>query len=436
MLFLQYPRDKKKLQERFRIQIQRDPRIEKTAIEIIDKLAREGDRALVHFTEKFDKVKLTNRTLRVTRSELKAAWDSLRYEMQSMIRKCARHIREFHKHQQVRGYSIRKLTEATLSYRMRPLSSVGIYVPGGTAAYPSSLLMNAIPAQIAGVPEIVAVTPPGPKRAVNPLILGAAHYLGIEKLYRVGGAQAVAALAFGTRTIPRVDKVVGPGNAYVTAAKRHLFGVIDIDMIAGPSEILVIADDSSPMSYIVADLFSQAEHDTLAVPILIYIGKLDRGAFLKEIDRQLETAPRRKIIMESLENQGICVTVKTRNQAVELANLKAPEHLELLARKPGELVDRLVNAGAIFVGPYSPEPLGDYVAGPNHVLPTGGTARFFSPLSVSSFMKATSILRFTKQGFRQLASTAAMFAEEEGLPAHARAVRMRMEDVDQERKKR
>jgi histidinol dehydrogenase len=287
--------------------------------------------------------------------------------------------------------------------------------------------MNAIPAKIAGVKEIVMVTPPGQGGKINPVILGTAHYLGIKHVYRIGGAQAVAALAFGTETIPRVDKVVGPGNIYVATAKRNLYGIIDIDMIAGPSEILVIGDSTAPYSYIVADLLSQAEHDPLALSILIYIGKLNLTAFKKELKHQIDKAPRKKIIQQSLKRQGTVVVVKTRAQAIELANLKAPEHLEVMTKNPEKLVGRLRNAGAIFLGPYTPEPIGDYVAGPNHVLPTAGTARFFSPLSVTSFMKGTSVLHFTKKDFRKLAKPAIDFAEEESFPAHAQAVRVRME---------
>ena len=427
MLYLEYPADETKIRKRFIFTETRQPEIDRSVERIIGSVKKRGDKALLEFTKRFDGVNLSPTRLRVSPPELREAWRGLTPKLRGIVKLAAKRIEKFHAPQKQTGYETREPGGSVLAYRISPLSSVGLYVPGGTAAYPSSLLMNAVPAKLAGVREITMVTPPGSKGKVHPFILGTAYYLGLRKVYRVGGAQAVAALAFGTKIIPRVDKVVGPGNAYVAAAKRSLYGIIDIDMIAGPSEILVIADTTAKIPNIVADLLSQAEHDPLAVCVLIYIGRLDKKTFQRELRRQVERSPRREIIRNSLKSQGMVVTVKTRSQAVELANLKAPEHLEVLARNPDKLAPKLTNAGAIFVGPYTPEPIGDYVAGPNHVLPTGGTARFFSPLSVSSFTKATSILKLTPKDFSKLANPAIQFAEEEGLPAHANAVRLRLE---------
>jgi histidinol dehydrogenase len=427
MLYLDYPAKAKAVKKRLLAPFEKQPEVERSVERIVSQVQKKGDKAVFEFTRKFDRVALSAKNVSVSPSEMKMAWKSLDPYLRSVIELAAQRIRDFHSRQIKKGYATKDKTGSRLEYRILPLSSVGIYVPGGTAAYPSSVLMNAIPAQIAGVEEIVMVTPPGKDGKVNPAILGTAFFLGLKKVYRIGGAQAVAALAFGTQTIPRVDKIVGPGNAYVAAAKKLLFGVIDIDMIAGPSEILVIADNSTPLSYIVADLLSLAEHDPMAVAMLIYIGKLDIPKFKQELELQVKNSPRRKIIEQSLKAQGAVITVKTPEQAVELANLKAPEHLEIMVKKPGDMIKRLRNAGAIFVGSYSPEPLGDYVAGPNHVLPTGGTARFFSPLSVSDFTKATSILQFSRKGFGRLAQPAITFAEEEGLWAHAQAVKVRLE---------
>lgn len=427
MLFLDYPAKMHAVKKRLITSFEKQPEVERSVERIVTQVQKKGDMAVFEFTRKFDRVALSAKNISVSPTEMNKAWKTLPPALRSVIELSADRIRDFHSRQIHKGYAIKDKTGSRLEYRISPLSSVGLYVPGGTAAYPSSLLMNAIPAQLAGVKEIVMVTPPGNGGKVNPVILGTAHFLGLKKVYRIGGAQAVAALAFGTGTIPKVDKIVGPGNAFVAAAKRMLYGVIDIDMIAGPSEILVIADKTAPLSYIVADILSQAEHDPMAVAMLIYIGKLDMPGFKRELKFQVERSPRRKIIEQSLKAQGIVVTVKTRAQALELANLKSPEHLEIMVKNPEKMIKSLRNAGAIFIGPYTPEPLGDYVAGPNHVLPTSGTARFFSPLSVSDFTKATSILQFSRKGFENLARATIMFAEEEGLWAHAEAVKVRLE---------
>ncbi len=426
MLFLKYPDDTDAVMRRLSSSEAKSAGIECAVERIISSVRKRGDSALREFTRRFDNVSLKKSELRIPPSQMKKAWKSLKPEVRTAIELAARRIEKFHARQKFAGYVMRDPTGARLEYRISPLNSVGIYVPGGTAAYPSSLLMCAIPAKLAGVKDIIIVTPPGRDGNINPLTLGTAYFLGLKKVYRIGGAQAIAALAYGTDTIPRVDKVVGPGNIYVTTAKRILFGVIDIDMIAGPSEILIIADSSAPLKYIVADLLSQAEHDAEAVPVLIYVGALDVAAFKKELTRQVRAAQRKAIIRRSLARRGTVLMVRTRKQAVKLANMKAPEHLELLIKKPETLVSQITNAGAIFVGRFTPEPIGDYVAGPNHVLPTAGTARFFSPLSISSFTKATSVMQFTQRGFMKLAPAAIQLAEEEGLPAHANSIKVRL----------
>jgi histidinol dehydrogenase len=426
MRFFQYPKDAEAIRKKFLTAVEKHPDIERSVERIIASVRKNGDKAVLEFTRRFDHVTLTEKSLKVPETDLQKAWKGLNPDVREVIRLAAKRIRDFHVHQAQTGYRLKDNTGSWLEYRITPISSVGLYVPGGTAAYPSTLLMNAIPARIAGVKDIVIVTPPGPKGRVNPLILGTAWFLGLKNVYRVGGAQAVAALAFGTKTIPKVDKIAGPGNIYVATAKRMLYGIIDMDMIAGPSEILVIADSSAPLSFIVADLLSQAEHDPLSVAVLIYIGDLDQEMFRKELSRQLSLAPRKEIIRKSLNARGMILGVKTRRDAVTLANLKAPEHLEILVKNPMQIVPELRNAGALFVGPFTPETIGDYVAGTNHVLPTMGTARFFSPLSVSSFSKATSILSFTRKGLESLARASIRFAEEEGLPSHAQAVKIRM----------
>ena len=429
MKYLAYPRDEKEIRKRLFTHGREDPDIIHSVQNIIDEVRSKGSEAVLSFTRKFDGVKLMEDDLQIPEKKMREAWDQLDSEIQTAIETAAARIRRFHEPQKPESYELTEDDETSLQFRVSPLHSAGLYVPGGTAAYPSSLLMNAIPARIAGVKDIVIVTPPGKEGEDNQLIIGTAWYLGIKRIFRVGGAQAVAALAFGAGPIPKVDKVVGPGNAYVAAAKRLLYGTIDIDMIAGPSEILVIADASSSTPFVVADLLSQAEHDALAVPVLIHVGEMDREFFEKELERQIAKSPRKDFIRKSLEGQGTVVTVENRKQAVEIANLKAPEHLEVITKDPEELVPQLENAGAIFVGAYTPEPIGDYVAGPNHVLPTLGTARFFSPLSVTSFMKSTSILKFGKTGFRNLAGHAIRIAEEEGLNAHAEAVRIRLDNI-------
>ncbi|MCX6999705.1 MAG: histidinol dehydrogenase [Candidatus Sumerlaeota bacterium] len=428
MLIFQYPARAEEVKSRLRATVSRQPAIEKAVGDIIAAVRERGDKAVLEFTRRFDHVSLRAERLRVPPAELRRAWEGMERKVRGAIELSAARIKKFHTPQKPAGYIIRESSIGRLEYRISPIPSVGLYVPGGMAAYPSSLLMNAIPALLAGVGRIVVATPPGAKGNVNPVILGTAHFLGLREVYRIGGAQAIAAFAFGTKTIPRVDKVVGPGNAYVATAKRLLYGIIDIDMIAGPSEILIIADGSAPLSFIVADLLSQAEHDPMSVPILIYVGRLNERAFCDELERQIAGSPRGAIIRRALDGQWMVIVTRSLAQAVELANMKAPEHLEVMVKQPEEIIPGLKNAGAIFVGQFTPEPVGDYVAGPNHVLPTMGTARFFSPLSVTAFMKATSILHFTRAGIKKLGPAAICLAEEEGLPAHANAIRIRLEE--------
>lgn len=312
-----------------------------------------------------------------------------------------------------------------MGQRVRGLSRVGIYVPGGTAAYPSSVLMNAIPARIAGVGEIVMVTPPPKDGGFNPAVMAAAHIAGVDKVYLCGGAQAVAALAYGTESIPKVDKIVGPGNIYVATAKRLLFGIVDIDMIAGPSEILIIADKTADPAYLAADLMSQAEHDALASSILLTTSAEIARQTVKELERQLETMSRKDIIERSLKNYGAIIVCRDMDEAVEFANRLAPEHLEVMCEQPMDYLGRLDNAGSVFLGKYSPEPLGDYYAGPNHVLPTNGTARFFSPLSVDSFLKKSGFISYSRQALEAARDDIITLADAEGLDAHANSIRVR-----------
>ena len=342
------------------------------------------------------------------------------------LEKAADNIRAFHQRQKQEGWSFTTEQGCLLGQRVRGLHRVGIYVPGGTAAYPSTVLMNTIPARIAGVGEIVMVTPPPKPGLNNREILAAAKVAGVDRVFTVGGAQAIAALAYGTESIPRVDKIVGPGNIYVATAKRLLYGVVDIDMVAGPSEILVLADHTANPVYLAADLLSQAEHDRLASAILITTDRSIAERTAEELSRQAEKLSRREILSESLARFGAGIVCRSMDEAVDFANELAPEHLEVVTQNPMELLERLDNAGSVFLGSYSPEPLGDYYAGPNHVLPTSGTARFFSPLSVDSFVKRSSFISYTEEALREAGEDIVKLAETEGLTAHAQSIRVRM----------
>jgi histidinol dehydrogenase len=397
--------------------------------EVVAAVRKEGDAALLRYTEAFDKVKLTPDQLRVTAEEMEAAYSRVEPEFLKALRQAAANIRAFHEKQK-RGSWMDVAPDGTmLGMVIRPLRRVGLYVPGGKAAYPSSVLMNAIPAKVAGVPEIAMVTPPatGGQEGINPYILVAAAEAGVTEIYRVGGAQAVAALAYGTESIAAVDKICGPGNIYVALAKRAVFGAVDIDSIAGPSEIAVLADDSADPRYVAADMLSQAEHDEMASAVLITPSEKLARAVEAELRRQVALLPRREIAEKSLEQYGAILLVNDLEEGVRVVNRLAPEHLEVMTEDPMALLGGIENAGAIFLGPYSSEPVGDYYAGPNHILPTNGTARFSSPLNVDDFLKKSSLIRYSKEALMRDASGIAVLARHEGLEGHARAVEIRLE---------
>ena len=404
------------------------PEVETRAREIVDAVRRRGDRAVIDFTRRFDGVTLSRRQLRVDEAEIRAAQRAVAPVALRALRLAARRIAAFHRRQRVRSWSYRDAAGLRLGQRITPLQRVGLYVPGGHAAYPSSVLMNAVPARVAGVREVIMVSPAGPG-GFNPAVLAAAAIAGVDAVYRIGGAQAVAALAYGTKTIPAVDKIVGPGNAWVQAAKKIVYGTVDIDKIAGPSEVLVIADSSADPEHVAADLLAQAEHgsgDECAV--LLTPSRPLAIAVQAAIQRQLQRLPRRADIARVLRRRGALVVVRNLAEAADVADTVAPEHLELIVKDPQRWAPRIRNAGALFLGPFAPAPLGDYVAGPNHVLPTGGTARFFSPLGVYDFVKRTSIVSSTREGLQRLAPAVVRLAMLEGYDAHAAAVRCRFPD--------
>jgi histidinol dehydrogenase len=394
--------------------------------QIISAVRSEGDAAVRRYTEQFDRIKLDE--FRVPETELQAAYDQVDPEFLTAIRQAAHNIREFHEKQKRNAWFDVQPNGSMVGQVIRPLQRVGVYVPGGKAAYPSSVLMNVIPAQVAGVPEIVMVTPPstGGEEGINPYILVAAAEAGVKELYRIGGAQAVAALAYGTETIRPVDKIVGPGNIYVALAKRYVFGVVDIDSIAGPSEIVVLADDSADASYIAADLLSQAEHDEMASAILVTPSARLAELVRAEVEQQLASLPKRDIAARSIENNGVILLVNDSKEGIEVINRLAPEHLEIMLDSPLEYVGQIENAGAIFLGSYSAEAVGDYFAGPNHILPTNGTARFSSPLNVDDFLKKQSLIYYSKEALMASGNAIMTLARNEGLEGHARAIEIRM----------
>ena len=400
-----------------------NPEIEKTVAGIIGDVRAGGDRAVREYTLKFDGV--LPEPPELGREEMERAAASCGEAFRSALGRAAANIRAFHERQKQQSWFTTRADGVTMGQRIRPLARVGIYVPGGTAAYPSSVLMNAVPAKIAGVGEIVMATPPGKGGRPNPDILAAALEAGVDRVFQFGGAQAVAALAFGTETVPQVDKIVGPGNIYVATAKKQLFGTVGIDMVAGPSEILILADETANPVYLAADLMSQAEHDVLASAVLLTTSRKVAEQTLKELERQIRGLSRREIIGKSLDAYGAVVVCGTMDEAVGFANELAPEHLELCVENPAAYLGRVDNAGSVFLGNYSPEPLGDYYAGPNHVLPTGGTARFSSPLSVDSFVKKSSFLCYTKRALARASADITELASAEGLTAHANSVRVR-----------
>ena len=395
--------------------------------EIIENVRKNGDSAVREYTIKFDGK--APEYVEISKDEIEGLISKCDPDYLATVERAAKNIADFHQRQVQQSWLTTKANGVIMGQRVRGLKRVGIYVPGGTAAYPSSVLMNAIPAKIAGVEEIIMVTPPQKDGTPNPNIVAAAKLAGVDRVFLMGGAQAVAALAYGTETVPKVDKIVGPGNIFVATAKKLLYGVVDIDMIAGPSEILIIADSSANPRFLAADLMSQAEHDRLASSILLTDSAELAEQTKTELAKQLETLSRREIIETSLDDYGAIIVCSDMNQAVDFANELAPEHLEVCCNNPMEYVGRLDNAGSVFLGNYSPEPLGDYFAGPNHVLPTGGTARFFSPLSVDSFIKKSSFIYYTESALKDDAEDIVRFAETEGLTAHANSIKVRF-DMD------
>ena len=398
-----------------------------TVQSIVDQVKAKGDEALFAITKEFDKAEVSAETVRVGEEEIEEAYRQVKPELLEVMKRSLENIRSYHEKQKRNSWFDARPDGTILGQKVTPLASAGVYVPGGKAAYPSSVLMNIIPAQVAGVERIVMVTPPGKDGRVNPVTLTAAHLAGATEVYRVGGAQAVAALAFGTQSIPRVDKIVGPGNIFVALAKKAVYGHVSIDSIAGPSEILVIADGGANPRYVAADLLSQAEHDELASAILVTDSRELAQAVSAEVDGFLKVLSRREIIEKSLENYGYILVVDSMEQAVEAANAIAPEHLEIVTANPFALMTKIRNAGAIFLGEYSSEPLGDYYAGPNHILPTNGTARFFSPLSVDDFVKKSSIIYYSREALAAAHGDIEAFAEAEGLTAHANSIKVRFE---------
>lgn len=402
-------------------------KVEETVREIIGRVRSEGDKAVKEYTAKFDCPDCT--CYEVPQDVINDALTEADPKLVDALLNCVEKITAFHQRQKQNGFVITNEDGSILGQRVRGLDRVGLYVPGGTAAYPSSVLMNAIPAKIAGVKEIIMVTPPLKDGTPNKDILLAAALCGVDRIFMCGGAQAVAALAYGTETIPKVSKIVGPGNIFVATAKKILYGTVDIDMIAGPSEILVVADDTANPKYIAADLMSQAEHDKLASAILVTTSEKLADNVIKEIDRQSAALSRKEIIDSSLDNYGAIIIVNDMMQACDIANRLAPEHMEIVAENPLEYIGKIDNVGSLFLGQYAPEPIGDYYAGPNHVLPTGGTARFFSPLSVDSFIKKSGYIYYTKQALNEAANDVILVAEREALTAHANSIKVRIEDI-------
>ncbi len=414
--------------------LQRSPnhygQYESAVAEIIETVKKGGDEALFSYTEKFDHCKMDAAHIRVTREEIDEAYQKVDADFVEVMKKSAANIRAFHEKQLRNSWFDPKPDGTILGMKILPIAIAGVYVPGGKAAYPSSVLMNVLPAKVAGVERIIMTTPPGADGRVNPGTLVAAHIAGVDEIYKVGGAQAIAAMAFGTQSIPKVDKITGPGNIFVALAKKACFGYVSIDSIAGPSEILVIADETANPRYVAADLLSQAEHDELASAILITTSKTLADQVSIEVDRFVANLSRREIIEKSLNNYGYILLVDSLDEAADTANEIASEHLEILTKDPFAMMTKIRNAGAIFLGEYSSEPLGDYFAGPNHVLPTNGTARFFSPLNVDDFLKKTSIISYSRPALEKIHQDIECFAENEGLTAHANSIRVRFEKED------
>ena len=397
-----------------------------TVAEIIKNVRENGDKALFEYCEKFDKAQLSS--LAVTKEEIDEALSLVEPEFLKILEKAAKNIRKFHSRQVHNSFIINDEDGIVIGQKIIPVDRAGLYVPGGTAAYPSTVLMDAIPAKIAGCREVVMVTPPTKDGKVNPVILAAAYVAGIDRIFKIGGAQAIAALAYGTQSIPKVDKIVGPGNAFVAEAKKQVFGVVSIDMIAGPSEILIVADGKSNPAYVAADLLSQAEHDKMASAVLVTDSAELARNVSTELEKQIPLLERREIARESIDVNGKIIVADTLDSAIEIANEIAPEHLELCVDNPFDKLDSIRHAGSIFMGRNCPEALGDYFAGPNHTLPTSGTAKFSSPLSVDDFIKKTQYTYYTKDALKKVAFDVAAFAKKEGLTAHAKSAVIRVED--------
>ncbi|WP_295157285.1 histidinol dehydrogenase [Selenomonas sp. AE3005] len=413
-----------KIREANKITFGRDMSAAELVAKIVHDVRFEGDKAVLRYTKLIDKVECSIEDLLVTEAEFAAAEAQADPQVVESLQKAAANVRRYHEEQKPNSWMTYREHGSLLGQSLIPLDRVGIYVPGGTAAYPSSVIMNAMPAVVAGVGEIIMMVPPK-NGAINPYVLIAAKLAGVQKIYKIGGAQAIAAMAFGTETIPRVDKITGPGNIFVTLAKKEVYGHVDIDMLAGPSEILIVADDSADPVYTAADMLSQAEHDPLASSIVITDSEKLARQVAMEAESQLQKLPRQEIARASIERNGLIVIAEDMAQALRFANTSAPEHLELLTKEPFKLLPEVKHAGAVFLGAYSPEPLGDYFAGPNHVLPTGGTARYYSVLNVETFMKRTSLISYSQEALAAVSDDIIRLAETEGLQAHANAIRLR-----------
>lgn len=405
-----------------------NPSATETVKKIVGDVRKFGDAAVIDYTKKFDGVELTAENFQVTAKEFSNAEKIADKKIVESLQRAAENIFSYHREQLPKSWLTYRGKNSILGQSIIPLEKVGVYVPGGTAAYPSSVLMNVIPAKVAGVREIIMCVP-AKSGKINPYVLIAAKIAGADKIYKVGGAQAIAAMAFGTETVPRVQKITGPGNIFVTLAKKEVYGHCDIDMLAGPSEILIIADESANPDYAAADMLSQAEHDPLACSIVITTSENLAEKISTAVESQLEKLPRKEIATASIKNNGLIIAAKNLDEAVDFANISAPEHLELLVESPFNLLPKIKNAGAVFLGAYSPEPLGDYFAGPNHVLPTGGTAKFYSVLNVETFLKRTSLISYTRNDLLNSAEDIIRLAEAEGLHAHAQAIKIRQDST-------
>ncbi len=403
--------------------------VEKIVSDILLDVKTNGDKALIAYAEKFDKAKLD--TLQVSKEEIISAYNGVDKEFIRVLELAKKNITEFHSKQVRKGFKLKQKNGVVIGQKITPVERAGLYVPGGTASYPSTVLMDAIPAKIAGVKQVVMVSPPDKNGKINPVILAAAYIAGVDKIFKVGGAQAIGALAFGTESIPKVDKIVGPGNAFVAEAKKQVFGLVSIDMIAGPSEIMVVADEKSNAKVIASDLLSQAEHDKMASAVLITDSKELAEKVSEELEIQIPLLPRAEIARASIDDNGKIIIVDDLKTAIELANEIAPEHLELMVDNPFDYLEDIENAGSVFMGRFCPEALGDYLAGTNHTLPTSGAARFSSPLSVDDFIKKTQYTYYTEKGLEKVYKDVAYFAEKEGLCAHAKSAKVRFGDKDE-----